>query len=447
MQTQRDHVHAHEFQMGRMSSALILGEPTTAETPGQRTIIGLLVGVAIGALILGGYLVYGWLVPGGNTSWKATGTIIVEKESGSRYLYLGGQLRPVLNMTSARLLAGPQATVKLVSRNSLTGTPRGAAVGLRDAPQVLPVPGEIVAGPWLACPAGTEPGARTSPVGFNLNPGAPHQPLGPDRFVLVSGGKTTYLLWREHKHRVADAAVIVALGLAGHTPVQAPASWLNDLPDGEPVGLPNLAGTGSNGPRIGGRSYPVGELFTLPAATGSEQLFVLAKDGLAPINRTMFQLQQTVTGRPVELSAADVVAAPRSSNRSLVDKLTDLGSATAADSRGKALCVRQAPTSPEKIGSTVVFTEPVSAGLGPDGKARVALRPGSGMVVYGVPLPPGERTPVPFLVTEDGVRYQLGDNAMSSLGLGGSVVPVPAALLAAMPAGPVLSRDAMVKGA
>ena len=137
MQTQRDHVHAHQFQMARMSSALLLGDPSMAENPMRRTMLGLTVGVVLSLLVVICFGVYGWIVPGGNDSWRKGGSIIVEKETGTRYVYANGQLFPTLNMASAVILSGT-SKVQLVSRKSLSGVPQGVPVGIPNAPQVLP---------------------------------------------------------------------------------------------------------------------------------------------------------------------------------------------------------------------------------------------------------------------------------------------------------------------
>jgi hypothetical protein len=119
MQTQRDHVHAHQFQMARMSSALMLGDPSMAENPMRRTSLGLVAGVVISLLAVVAFGVYGWIVPGGKTSWRKAGAIIVEKETGTRYVFLNGTLYPTLNMASAMIITGgTSAKVELVSRNS-----------------------------------------------------------------------------------------------------------------------------------------------------------------------------------------------------------------------------------------------------------------------------------------------------------------------------------------
>src|SRR3712207_4789777 len=101
--------------MARMSSSLIIGDPAPGVNPMKRTMTGTLVGVVLALLIVIGFGVYGWIVPGGKTSWRQAGAIIVEKETGTRYVLIGGTLHPALNMASALMINGSSARVQLVS--------------------------------------------------------------------------------------------------------------------------------------------------------------------------------------------------------------------------------------------------------------------------------------------------------------------------------------------
>ena len=441
MQTQRDHVHAHQFQMGRMSSALVLGDPTSAENPSHRAMIGLFVGVMVAVLIVAGFAVYGWLVPGGAKSWRNPGVIIVEKETGNRYLYLGGELRPTLNLTSAMLIEGPASKIQLTSRNSLKGVPHGSPIGLAGAPQTMPDPSALVGGPWLVCLASSV-GGPVNGLGLNLDPAARSTPLAPDRFEMVSGGGNDYLIWRDKKHKIADRTVPVALGVANAEPIAAPTAWLDALPDGAPLAVPTLPGQGDPGPAIGGRTYPIGQLFT---QAGTDQLFVLRKEGLAPVNRTAFMLLQAAGRDPVQLRASAVADAPRSDDRSLTGLLPDLGAASWEDPAGRVLCERQVPAGKESLLSTPVLTDPGNASIKADGNPRVTVRPGTGLVVYPIPLAAPGKTPEPYLISDEGLRYSVPDSdSLSALRLSGRpMVPFPRDLLNAVTSGPVLSRKAI----
>jgi hypothetical protein len=62
VQTQKDHVHAYTFLMGRMSTALVAGEISGPEVPGRRARRGFVIGAALAVLILIGFFVYGLIV-------------------------------------------------------------------------------------------------------------------------------------------------------------------------------------------------------------------------------------------------------------------------------------------------------------------------------------------------------------------------------------------------
>jgi hypothetical protein len=59
VQTQKDHVEAYSFLIGRMTAALITGDASYREVPAKRTWTGLLIGVALAALIAGGCVIFG----------------------------------------------------------------------------------------------------------------------------------------------------------------------------------------------------------------------------------------------------------------------------------------------------------------------------------------------------------------------------------------------------
>src|SRR5204862_174540 len=116
----------------------------------------------------------GVVSPGGSTAWREPGAIIVEKETGSRFLLVDGVLRPVLNLASARLLAGAEAPVRSVSGKSLAGVPHGAAVGIPGAP----TPTDALLRLGDPASAAAYPGGRVRaiPVGAAAVAAAPQSP-------------------------------------------------------------------------------------------------------------------------------------------------------------------------------------------------------------------------------------------------------------------------------
>jgi hypothetical protein len=59
VQTQKDHVEAYSFLMGRMSAALVVGDAGAGEQPARRSWVGFVVGVLLALLITGGFFLYG----------------------------------------------------------------------------------------------------------------------------------------------------------------------------------------------------------------------------------------------------------------------------------------------------------------------------------------------------------------------------------------------------
>ncbi|MBL7253221.1 type VII secretion protein EccB [Paractinoplanes lichenicola] len=444
MQTQRDHVHAHTFMMGRLSSALVEGDPTGAEIPGRRAQTGLLVGLILLLLLVGGFAVYGWIVPGGSKAYRQAGAILVEKETGNRYVYLDGALHQTPDLTSAMLIQGGAGKIKLISRNSLKDVPRGLPLGVAGAPQQMPAPEALAKGPWLTClPGSVVTGKRVAGLGVNLEPETPATPLAEGKFLVVRDpGGTPYLLANYLKYRIDDDAVLVALGAAASNPPAAPAMWLGWLGDGPALAPAAIPGAGTDGPEVGGRPYAVGTLFR----QGTDQHFVLRRDGLAPMSRTEFLIADAKTpGPPVQVDPADVVGARRSPDRTLLDRLPDLAALRLADAAGQAVCMQQRPIGPEAFSSTVVLAPAWAAGVWPDGKTTVLAKRGSGMAVLPVPLASKVAAKKISFISDEGTAYRLADQTtVASLKLASTPpVPFPKELLAALPQGPVLSREAV----
>ncbi|MEU3571279.1 type VII secretion protein EccB, partial [Kitasatospora sp. NPDC036755] len=286
MQSRRDQVQAHLFVMSRLASGMLRAEPDAPDTPTGRTTRGTMTGLAVGVLIGLGVTVYGVISPGGGDGWAKPGTLVVVRESGARYLSVGGQLHPVLNDTSARLLAGEQMTVQQVSRESIADAPRGAPVGIVGAPDGLPSAGDLDGGTWLVC--GTlQPGPTGTPVprlGLLVDPEAEGKALTPGQGLLVAvPDGSTHLLWQGQRLRVDTAnQALQALGYGGATPFPVPAGVLNALPAGPDLAAPAVAGRGEPGPELAGKPTRIGQLFE--AAGGAH--YLLTKAGLAPLTET-----------------------------------------------------------------------------------------------------------------------------------------------------------------
>src|SRR4051812_37605215 len=121
------------FIMGRLTSGMLRADPDAPESPQGRTNRGVAMSLIIAILICAGAFVFGLIKPGAKNSWRAENTLVVNKDTGGRYLYLDGRLRPVRNYASARLLLGTRMKTASVGSKSLGDTPHGAPVGITGA--------------------------------------------------------------------------------------------------------------------------------------------------------------------------------------------------------------------------------------------------------------------------------------------------------------------------
>ncbi|SDM81408.1 type VII secretion protein EccB [Allokutzneria albata] len=436
MQTQRDHVHAYQTLVGRMSAALSLGDTNYAEPPARRALLGMVFGVVLALLVGVGFWVYGLINPGGNMAWRKPGAILMEKESGALYVFRDGLLIPMRNQASAMLFQGNGSRMESISRASLTELPRGLPVGIPDAPGSLPSPSSLVSTPWLVCLP------QSGKLSVNLSPDAESNPVGADSYAWVSAASgEQYLVWRDQKLRVADPSVPVALGLGTGAPPVAPAPWLAALPDGPVIGAAEI--TGSASAKVGATTYPVGSLFK---QDGTDRFYVLRKDGLAPMSRTESLLLQAKTGKSaVVVDAAAVASAPRSTDTELTRRIPDLAAAKAVLPGEQVLCLRQR-TEQTTVFSEVVTTSRATGWIGMNEIVGAYVKPSTGVLVAAVPAPVETgRKPDRYLITDRGMKYLLADDdAIQALGLGGVTPrPMSADLLAAIPSGPTLSRAAV----
>ncbi|MEU0299930.1 type VII secretion protein EccB [Streptomyces sp. NPDC006175] len=467
MQSKRDQVQAHMFVMGRLTSGMLRGDPDAPESPQGRTNRGIALGIVIAVLLSAGAFVFGLLKPGTTDSWKEAGTLVVDKDTGSRYLYLAGRLRPVRNYASARLLAGAEMKTTQVGGASLRDTPHGTPVGIAGAPDVLPAAGDLETGAWQVC-SGSTTGAAATTLAVGSGGGGQGLPVG--QGLLVSGPDgTDYLVWGGSKLRLDRAAgASEALGYASTPRLRVSAAFLNALPSGPGLEPPEVAGRGGKGPLLGGRETRIGEVFriTVPGAQGRYHL--LTEDGLAPLTATGAALvlgdpetrKKVYGGRSATAAelGSDALADHRAPAAADAGGLPDSPPDAVSLEEGRTLCVRiQADGSGTRV--SVVQTPQGALGTAAQAPAegltpacvrvgRITVRPGGGALVHALGAGGGEVGGTVYLVTDTGMKYRIGtEKAAEALGYtASSAEGLPAPLLAMLPTGPDLTPEAAAAG-
>ncbi|WP_412541627.1 type VII secretion protein EccB [Longispora sp. K20-0274] len=446
MRTRRDQVQAYRFVTRRLVSAMLSGEPETTNLPLRRLFLAAIGSVMIGVLVFAGVGAYGLFHPGGNESWKKDMTLVIERESGARFVYLQGKLFPVLNYASARLIIGePNPVQELASRNSLAGTPRSRPVGIEGAPDALPDPSALLGLPWSVCSApkvaDTADLATHLVIGSSLTGGSP---LGSEG-LLVSSGSSTYLLWGDHRLKVPDRTALAALGMTA-TPLPVGQALVDGITAGPDLAAPAIPGSGGEGRKIGSQATKIGAVYQ----SGS-QYYVMLADGLAPVHEVTANLLNSDARGFTQISpaeAASVSSATRAEPDGLPQTAPKLRTMDTASQ--PAVCAgyrgdTDKPTTIEVYAKAPdQFAKPqepaVSTGRDAVRTAdRVVLPGGHGALVQVQSAPGVPASGTVFLVTDQGVKYGLAGNAQSALGYAGAkIIGVPAALLALVPTGPGL---------
>ncbi|MDT0402091.1 type VII secretion protein EccB [Streptomyces edwardsiae] len=481
MHSKRDQVQAHLFIMGRLASAMLRSEPDAPESPLGRTNRGAAIGVIIAVLVCAGAFVFGLIKPGGNDSWRSGENLVVDKETGARYLYLDGRLRPVRNYASARLVAGGDIGVTTVGTSSLAGTPHGTPIGIPDGPEALPGTGDLDRTPWLVCSAirPRTTGVVTATTTLALGTDAPQdvpggRRLGENEGMLVTGpDKATYLLWQGSRLRLdGRAKAAEALGYGDVAPRPVSAAFLDAFPLGPDLAPAEVPGRGGKGPELGGRSTTIGQLFKVDVPGSAARYHLLTREGLVPLTDTGATL---LLGDPRTSEKAYGGGAATVATLGADTLAGHLAPGAQSSGPGSARLPAKPPKAVTAAPGSVACAEVDSADSGvrvgtsvlPEGALpetvqapapevepgclqvdSIAVRAGKGALVRALSASGSALGDTTYLVTDAGVKYRLlSQEAVKALGYEGVAVrTMPSPMLAMLPSGPDLTPESASEG-
>ncbi|GGO83035.1 type VII secretion protein EccB [Nonomuraea cavernae] len=462
MQTRKDLYQAHRLMMQRLGMALLQAEPDVPESPMRRHTVALFCGLLIAALITAGFGIWGLLKPGNATKLTDPGQLLVEEESGAKYVYSAqeNKLLPVANYVSARLLLdASDVKVRNVSAASLAGFARGPYVGIPGAPDSLPVKEKLVKGPWSVCVGQKADASGATQTYVTLVGGIDvgGQPVGNGAMVVTDEQQQGWVIWADQKMKVGPEG-INALGATVLRKV--PAAWINAIPTGRDFRGPSIPNRGKvvRGPT--GKAARVGQIFTTPGIAGAaDRWYVLAQDGLAPITVTQATLirndpaSKQAYGRrpvvPIEIDAATANSMP-SKLQLLGGGLPSTMPKVITPSTEAPLCAVYAETQKgstrAKITSGGRIAIPVPATTGSQEHFDQILLPPGGAAMAGLLPGDGQLSAINtyYLISDQNRLYPLQSGAqLETFGYdASSVAPMPAQLLHMIPEGPRLDPAA-----
>ncbi|WP_433056675.1 type VII secretion protein EccB [Dactylosporangium sp. CS-033363] len=459
MPSRREQIQSYQYLMRRVVNAFVAGEADPAQSPTRRLAGAGYASVMIALLVLAVVGVIGLVRHGGNTSWQAGNAVVIEKETGTRYVYRDGVLYPVANYASAVLAIGQPATTVSVSRESLTGATRGPLIGIAGAPDALPPAGRMSGAPWSMCAVAGRDSSGGATVSSQILVGtAPTggRGLGDAAILVRAAGGPSFLIWNAHRYRVEAQRTLAAMGIDAQPRVLVDEAWLGTVPQGLPIAQPQVDNRGKASSAM--KNNLIGQVLTVTVGGATTGYLVRDRD-ILPVTQVEQALILADPGTSVAypgaspqaraIQASDVANVTKASRaRSDLDPPAQVPSMAAVDPAA-TLCTTWAGG---QGGPTFVIDadrRPEGAGIASGGTAadqvatRVVVPSGGGAVVRSAQSTGADAGQI-FLVTDQGRRYALMSPAqLAWFGYGGvKPVELPSFVVARVPAGPGLDPRA-----
>nr|WP_228537059.1 type VII secretion protein EccB [Nocardia sp. XZ_19_231] len=484
--TTKAQVNGYRFLLRRLDHALIRRDVRMLHDPMRSQSRSMWVGAVLGLIVVAGAAILGFLKPQGAIG---DSLIVTGKQSGAMYVVVQGKdgtktLHPVLNLASARLIAGAAEAPNAVKDDKLGALPRGPMLGIPGAPLALPGSDQGAGSDWTLCEttqlssSGSASGATGGLTTVQVGKPVLSDRIGAaraDDALLVRRGDKTYLVYRGIRAEIdpADSVVARTLGLSNHKPRPMGTGFLGATTEGPPLVVPTIPQGGAPGP---GKlsNVPVGGIISVPGANREETLYVVLADGVQPVSEFTAQLVRNADSRgmreiavvaPDALDRMPVVHVlatddfPEHKPRLLTAEDAPVACVSWSKTPGTAVAQGKSVDGPAERAARTLLTgaelpladaaQPVvlsSADGAGDRVDAVYLAPGSGEYIQVTGTEPGSpRRESLFYVADNGVRYGVPDTATAAiLGLGDKPRLAPWAIVGQLVPGPTLSaKDAL----
>ena len=445
--TTRLQVSGRRFLLRRMEHALVRGDVRMLDDPLRAQSLSLIAGCVLAVIAIAGCAILAFVRPQGTLG---SAPIVVTRESGALYVRIGDTMHPVLNLASARLIAGNPANPEVVGESAITNAKRGSLVGIPGAPATIGSPLDGNESGWTVCDDAT----TTTVIGGGIR-GRPD----PGQSVLVTprteSAATTYLLYGGWRARIdlRNHAVVRALRLDGVAPQPVSRAMLDAIPEAPQIVAPHIAGAGSPGPAPL-HGFTVGTVMRVIRAEATDYYVVLAGgvQRIGEVAADLIRFTDSQRDRDIITVAPDVIGAVSMVDDLPVTAFPEHGGVA----HGPVLCAQWWAAAPDAGTNTALL---VGNSLPLDGATPVNLvqADGHGANIDRVFMPRGRsayvrvtgitgeggRTGALYLVSDAGIVFGLHDeDTAKRLGLPAAVVTAPWPVLARLPRGPELGVQA-----
>ncbi|OBB06934.1 type VII secretion protein EccB [Mycobacteriaceae bacterium 1482268.1] len=441
--TTRLHVSGYRFLLRRMEHALLRGDLRMLHDPMRSQSMAFTAGCVLAVVIVAAFAILAFLRPSPGLGDAA---IVMSRDSGALYVRVGDTWHPVMNLASARLVAGNAAVPRTVSAADVEKVKRGPLLGIPGAPSVVARPLSEQESTWTVCD-NTTATVIAGPVNVGRRDRQPN--------VLVTArsesAATTYLLYDGWRAAVdlRNPGVVWALRLDNVEPLPVSRALLEAIPEAPPIAPPHIAGAGRPGVIAGSR---VGTVLRVMRVDGNDYFVVLAEgiQHIGEVAANLIRVSDVDGKRDITTVSPDVVGSAPMVNSLAVSSFPSRAGETTGKADPGVLCAQWLPN-----GSKTVLWKgdslPVSVR-----PTELAQRDDDGPNIDEVVMPSGRSAYVRatgltgagddggplYLVADSGVIFGLRDEATAHIvGAEGDPVAAPWPVLSRLPRGPELSRD------
>ncbi|GLP72964.1 ESX-1 secretion system ATPase EccB1 [Mycobacterium antarcticum] len=287
--TTKVQVSGWRFLLRRVEHAIVRRDTRMFDDPLQFYSRAVSLGIVIAVVICLGAALLAYFKPLGK---RGGDTLLVDRSTNQLYVVMpgNGQLRPVYNLTSARLVLGNAGTPNAVKSEELDRMPKGQPIGIPGAPYATPV-ARVPESTWTLCdtvtkPESVAPTVQTSVIVLPLVTDGSVGPMTAGQGMLVSYQERDWLVTDTGRHAIdlSDRAVTSAVGIpvtAKSTPISE--GLYNALPNAGPWILPQVPAGGAPNTLGLPANLLIGSVFQTVTDSGAQQ-YVVLPDGVAKVN-------------------------------------------------------------------------------------------------------------------------------------------------------------------
>lgn len=450
--TTRAQVNGYRFLLHRFEHALVRRDVRMIHDPMRIQFRSLIMGLVLAILFTGGFLVLAFVHPQGRVG---SAKIAMDSDSGALYALVDKTWHPVLNLASARLVAGSAEAPTRIAGSTLASLPRGPLLGIPGAPAALPAASDADRSEWTLCDDVTV-GVKTTVLVARPQPAPATTPLGADQALLVSHDGQTYLVYDGKHARIdtGDAAVSAELALNGQRPRQASAGLIDATSAAPDLATPQIPGAGSPGP-VHGANLTVGSVIEVDNVD-SAAVYVILADGVQKLSPFAAVVLRTASS----MGTADIARVPPDALNGVpvvhelaLDDFPQRQPTLVASDDNPVACVNWTRGQHDSVARRVVLagkqvplpldSHPVTLVSGGQGRRAdiVDVPPATGEFIQVTGIEPDSvRRDGLFYVTDTGVRFGIPDTATAALlGLANPKL-APWQIVDQLPAGPMLDR-------